>query len=49
MKHANLENDVYSVLNKHFNGFFTFEYGMTKNNSESLRKSVDQIYLSSEL
>jgi len=27
---------------------FTFEYGMTKNNSESLRKSVDQIYLSSK-
>ena len=27
---------------------FAFEYGMTKNNSESLRKSVDQIYLSSK-
>lgn len=27
---------------------FTFEYGMTKNNSETLRKSVDQIYLSSK-
>jgi hypothetical protein len=27
---------------------FDFEYGMTKNNSESLRKSVDQIYLSSK-
>jgi len=27
---------------------FSFEYGMTKNNSESLRKSVDQIYLSSK-
>lgn len=27
---------------------FTFEYGMTKNNSESLRKSIDQIYLSSK-
>jgi len=27
---------------------FAFEYGMTKNNGESLRKSVDQIYLSSK-
>jgi len=27
---------------------FSFEYGMTKNNSESLRKSIDQIYLSSK-
>jgi len=27
---------------------FTFEYGMTKNNNETLRKSVDQIYLSSK-
>jgi len=27
---------------------FAFEYGMTKNNSESLRKSVDQIYFSSK-
>jgi len=27
---------------------FAFEYGMTKNNSESLRKSVDQVYLSSK-
>ena len=27
---------------------FTLEYGMTKNNSESLRKSIDQIYLSSK-
>lgn len=27
---------------------FSLEYGMTKNNSESLRKSIDQIYLSSK-
>ena len=27
---------------------FAFEYGMTKNSGESLRKSVDQIYLSSK-
>ena len=27
---------------------FAFEYGMTKNNSESLRKCVDQIYLTSK-
>ena len=27
---------------------FSFEYGMTKNSSESMRKSLDQIYLSSK-
>jgi hypothetical protein len=35
--------------NKHYwDNNFTMEYGMTKNNSESLRKSIDQIYLSSK-
>jgi hypothetical protein len=35
--------------NKHYwDNNFTLEYGMTKNNSESLRKSLDQIYLSSK-
>jgi hypothetical protein len=34
---------------KHYwDNSFTLEYGMTKNNSESLRKSIDQIYLSSK-
>lgn len=35
--------------NKHYwDNSFSLEYGMTKNNSETLRKSIDQIYLSSK-
>jgi hypothetical protein len=35
--------------NKHYwDNSFTLEYGMTKNSSESLRKSIDQVYLSSK-
>jgi len=33
--------------NHYWDNSFSLEYGMTKNNSESLRKSIDQIYLSS--
>jgi hypothetical protein len=34
---------------KHFwDNSFSLEYGMTKNNSESARKSIDQLYLSSK-
>jgi hypothetical protein len=35
--------------NKHYwDNAFSLEYGMTKNNSESARKSIDQLYLSSK-
>lgn len=37
------------LKNRHaWDNNFSFEYGMTKNDGESLRKSVDQIYLSSK-